>query len=561
MRRSTPAVLIAGAGPVGLTLANDLVRRDVPVRIVERLAATSTRAKAHGLQGRTIEMLDMLGLATSMVAAAQRPAPTIAFKVGDREIRLPPSLPHEPYPLAVPVMQQTIEEILEASLEARGVSVERSTTVSGFTMDDGGVTVELQRRDGSTEDARADWLVACDGAHSVIRKQLGLAMEGETIGEESYWLTECDISWDRPRDVWTTFINDAGLAAAIWVELTGKWHVFVSRLGAGEAAPDLDQFDRMAKLFCDVTGMADARLENPEWVSTLKVNQRMPSQYVVGRAVLAGDAAHAHTAAGGQGMNTGIQDALNLGWKLALVTHGVADRSLVETYEAERLPNARQLLKDTKQYHAIMFPRTRLRRAMTSTVFRSLARFTFLQRAQTHRIGMFNQHVRPSPLSREHGGGRRRAVRAGDYLPHAPCRLGGVGGSIRDLLRQPQAVVLVHLDDAADAGQVRAIDSSVHRLASHVRVHYVFSSEARAARAAVQPDDPRAIIDGSGQVRQALGLRSPEIVYVRPDGYIGLRAPTLDPLVLRSYLATIYEPSLIDDREAVADTATLDVAS
>jgi 2-polyprenyl-6-methoxyphenol hydroxylase-like FAD-dependent oxidoreductase len=562
--------MVVGAGPVGLALANDLARRGVDFRIVDALPGPMTRSKAHGFMGHTVEVLDVLGLAQPIMASARTPAPHVELRTGRIVAHFGGQPPHEPYPYSVAIMQQRIERVFEAELERRGSKVERSTRFLGLEQDDEGVTVRLERSAGPVELAygfgntlsdggaaavdvdhhqeevvRARWVVGVDGAHSKVRDAVGLTMDGWQIPGGT-WVSEMDIDWERPRDVAGTFVQPTGHVAAMFDDFTGKWHLFVEDESLPRTKADVPDVAALQAAFRKLTGHHEAVLSNPAWIGFLETHQRMPKQVIVDRVVLAGDAAHVHSAAGGQGMNTGVQDAVNLGWKLDLVVSGAAAPGLLQTYDEERAANARKLLDTTAKNHRVMLPRLRRSRLKAALVLKATVTFGPAQRRLLQRNGMFGQNRRSSSLTRQgYEVKAKRFVAAGDFLPHASCYVAGQGGALRDVLHDPTANLLLHAG-TGEAGleRCRAVEKRLSPLAEHLRVRYVFPSEHRARRAGFDPADDRVVIDGLGQVRTALSLDEPEAIYVRPDGYLGLRTRDLHPEGIVDYLRSIYAEHL-----------------
>jgi 2-polyprenyl-6-methoxyphenol hydroxylase-like FAD-dependent oxidoreductase len=380
-------VLIVGAGPVGLTLANDLAARNVSLRIVDLLPEANRNSRAHGLQSRTLEALDRLDLAEPILAAAQNPQPPFLIMSGKTVVaRLDfAKFLHEPYPFTLVIWQQRIERVLEQALLQRGHTVERPTRLVKFEMDTNGVTAEVER-DGKPDTVRAKWIVGCDGGHSTVRETLGLKMEGITLPGR-FWLGEFDVDWRRSRDTMYEWWHSGGMAGAVFVDFTNKWHLSVESDKVPKGNPDLQQ---MQELFREHTGEQDAVLSNPSWIGALTINQRMPNRFIVDRAILAGDSAHVHSGAGGQGMNTGIQDALNLGWKLALSVSGRASAALLRTYESERLLTARNVLRYTQKYHRIQLPRSIGARWIAATFFKVIENVRPVGYAVARNVGMLN---------------------------------------------------------------------------------------------------------------------------------------------------------------------------
>ena len=332
-------VLIVGAGPTGLTLALDLARRRISFRLIEAATTPFEGSRGKGIQPRTLEIFDDLGVIDAILAAGAL-YPKFRIHLGPFSLRAgslgSSKQPTEsvPYPNLWMVPQARTEPILRERLRALGGEVEFGKALATFTQNEHGVEATLS----TGEMVRADFLVGCDGGHSTVRKALGLRLEGEAIDEKPMLVADVEIEGLDRRD----------------------WHIWpFAKGGVIGLCPlpntSLFQFTSEAKtvaagieeLVHKVTGH---RVERVAWSSIYQPAVRMVDRYRVGRVFLAGDAAHVHPPAGGQGLNTGVQDAYNLGWKLAHVARGGPD-SLLDTYEAERLPIAAAVLGLTKRLH------------------------------------------------------------------------------------------------------------------------------------------------------------------------------------------------------------------
>ncbi|SDF30724.1 2-polyprenyl-6-methoxyphenol hydroxylase [Lentzea fradiae] len=320
-------VLIIGAGPTGLTLALDLHRRGVPFRIVDAAPAPFTGSRGKGLQPRSLEVFHDLGVADSVVEAGTFDMMLRAYK--GREV-LREWNPHEgrvptedrPYAHTLMIPQSSIERILRDALP-RGV--EYAMPLTSFTQDDSGVTAVVG---GQT--VRAKYLVGCDGGKSFVRKHLGVSFLGETHDDVQMLVGDVRLS-GLDRDHWHMFGRDRQDFVAL-CPLPGTDLFQFQASGGGEPSPELYQ-----RIIRERTGLDDVVLHEVTWMSLYRLNIRMIDRFRVGGVFLAGDAAHVHSPAGAQGMNTGIQDAYNLGWKLGMET-------LLDTYETERKPVAEWLL-------------------------------------------------------------------------------------------------------------------------------------------------------------------------------------------------------------------------
>ena len=349
-------VLIIGAGPVGLAAAAELARYGLTVRIVDKTAARTDKSKALVVWSRTLELLDRSGAGAALLAAG-RPCTAANLMSGAK------SLAHitfdgvdssHPYALMIP--QSETERVLETHLNSLGVQVERSTELTTFTQSETGVTSTLTKS-GTTETLESSWLIACDGAHSTVRHQLALPFEGDTLPTD-WMLADLDLhGMPHPHEI-DIFLHEAGVLAIFPIGDTAAQPGEIARARVianvgtsqpGQPRPDPTLADTQAVL--DQRGPGNVTASNPIWLANFTINERKVSDYRANRIFLAGDAAHIHSPAGGQGMNTGIQDACNLAWKLALVhrnlTAAGSANLLLDSYTAERSPVAAQVLKST----------------------------------------------------------------------------------------------------------------------------------------------------------------------------------------------------------------------
>ncbi|MFI7601845.1 FAD-dependent monooxygenase [Actinoplanes sp. NPDC049681] len=335
-------VLIVGAGPTGLTLACDLARQGIDFRIVEQHPEPPAGSRAFGIKPQTLAVFDDLGIAPTIAAEAalgrrQR------FHLGPRrlfdlDLRPARATIEQPYPNLLMLPQWRTEAVLRDRLAELGGKVEFGTTVTAVELRPDGVTATLD----DTETVSARYLVGADGGRSTVRRELGIEFTGRTDTARAM-LADARLDGLDPAlgvHLWTT--AGGHMIAARPVQDGGLWQVVVSLPAGTEAGPDT-LHDALATR----AGRPDVRVTDVAWLSEWRYNLRMASRYRRGRAFLAGDAAHVHSPAGGHGMNTGVQDAYNLGWKLGLVLRGAVPGSLLDTYEAERMPVARAILADS----------------------------------------------------------------------------------------------------------------------------------------------------------------------------------------------------------------------
>jgi len=337
-------ILICGAGPVGLTLAIELARFGVPVRIVDKAAARTDTSRAIVVWCRSLELFARAGLADRLVAAGNRVTHGSIMDGGETVASLDLAELDTPYPFALLLAQTETERILEEHLAALGVRVERQTELTAFTASGTGVVARLRTGDGAERQASAAWLVGCDGAHSTVRHGLGLDFEGET--QMSDWaLADLTLAGPLGEDRILIYWHSDGILALF--PMGGRRFRVVADLGAARpdarrADPTLDEIEALIAL----RGPQGAMASDPAWLACFHINERKVRHYGEGRVLLAGDAAHIHSPAGGQGMNLGITDAAALAGALAEVLAGGPDAAL-DAYSAAQRRRAERVLKLT----------------------------------------------------------------------------------------------------------------------------------------------------------------------------------------------------------------------
>ncbi|MFF3408999.1 FAD-dependent monooxygenase [Streptomyces sp. NPDC002742] len=329
-------VLVAGAGPAGLTAATELTRRGVPVRCVDRADGPSTLSKALGLWPRTVELIHRVGgqdmLATRALPQSQMRYYSDGKVIADLRYRA------ETRPLICP--QPDIEEVLRTNFASVGGAVRWRTELLGFEQLDDRVRARLRHQDGTEHEEEFAYVIGADGASSTVRGRLGIGFEGSTY---ELRFVVADVMVDTRFDHRMThyFCSPRGILVACGLP-DGRWRVFTSAPpGVNQEDVDLD----MVQSLVDERGPGGIRLRDPDWISVFNVHARHADTTRDGRVFLIGDAAHIHSPAGGQGLNTGVNDAHNLSWKLALVWHGHTAERLLDTYVSERGDAARAVVR------------------------------------------------------------------------------------------------------------------------------------------------------------------------------------------------------------------------
>jgi 2-polyprenyl-6-methoxyphenol hydroxylase-like FAD-dependent oxidoreductase len=522
-----PDVLVVGAGPTGLTLAAQLQACGAAVRIVDRQPDRVHESRALAVQPRTLEVLRGLGITRELVARGND-AVWLQLHAGERVVTVRLfglGLADTAYPFLLLVSQAETEDLLNARLAVRGVEVERRVELVGFRPDPDGVTCTLRRDDGRTEQVRTRYLVGCDGAASTVRHGAGIPFAGGAY-QQTFVLADLEVD-GLDRDSAHAWLGAAGILLFFPLGRPASWRLVgmhPTRHGRGDAVrPSLEELQALADAF---TG-GRLRLRDPVWRTYFRLQHRHAAHYRAGRVFLAGDAAHVHSPAGAQGMNTGIQDAWNLGWKLALVARGVADRALLDTYDAERRPVGSFVVRFTDRAFAVATSTNPLIRALrTQAVPRLLPLALRSDRGMAsgfRTLSQLNIGYRHSPAVQEGEPAPRRGPRAGDRLPDARIAQDGQGRWLGEALAAPRFhLLLCGRTDGWDATRLTAVRG---RHPDTLALHHL-------TRDAV----PGALHDVDGQALTRLGVEDTAQLLVRPDGHIGYRAGGTDLDGLQRYL-------------------------
>jgi 2-polyprenyl-6-methoxyphenol hydroxylase-like FAD-dependent oxidoreductase len=413
-------VLIVGAGPTGLVLALWLSHLDIRVRIVDQSAAAGTTSRALVVQARTLELYRPFGLADEVVRRGLRVEAINLWARGEKRGRAQFGLAGtgiSPYPFAMIFPQDEHERLLIDRLASRGVTVERETRLLSFEARSDGVIANLQRGDGPRTACRVAYLAGCDGARSVVRKAIGAAFPGGTYDHIFY---VADVAADGPvmDGELHLDLDEADFVFAFPLAAAGRARLIGTLRGGAEGAAAGDEAARAT--WDDVSGDVLRRMRinvrGVNWFSTYHVHHRVASHFREGRVFLLGDAAHIHSPVGGQGMNTGIGDAINLAWKMAAVLRG-ADPGVLDTYEPERIGFARRLVATTDRVFQLATSRSAaaapIRRSIIPALLPRLFARADTQRLMFRIVSQTRIQYRHSWLSVGHAHG----VHGGDRLP------------------------------------------------------------------------------------------------------------------------------------------------
>lgn len=518
-------VLVAGAGPVGLTAAYELVRRGVRVRVIDAAPGPATTSRAIATHPRTLETYDQMGIADPMIARGLIVRAFTMFSNGRRLVRLDADYTESPtqFPFTVAIDQVFTEEVLRDALAGLGVSVEWGVALTGFDESTDAVRAHTTGPDGAG-DIDAAWLIGCDGGHSTVRKRLGLPLIGDA--NETWLIADAIVDTDLPRNSIYWIRAEGGTLMMAPLPGEGRWRMLdtVDVDYDGDTVAIAARFTR--KLSAG-TGTAVA-VTAPEWVSVFTAQQRMVPAMGGGRVFVAGDAAHVHSPASGQGMNTGIQEAYNLAWKLACVVHGYAEAELLDTYSAERVPIGRELLGSTRRATALVALKNRLAGIALPIVFGIVQRVPALrvrgQRTALGRVSGLNLGYPHGPLT---GASSAKVVRPapGERVRRITVDGAAAGWTaLRDELRDVRWTLLVFGTPVVDWNGTALTEACAPWLS------------VRTVTGAPIAEDT-ALPDPDGALTTALAGTPGGWILVRPDGYVAARGNAISPEAVRAALA------------------------
>jgi len=491
------AVVIVGAGPTGMMLAAELALAEVDVAIVERRTSHELEsARAGGLHCRTIEMLGQRGIADRFLSEGQT-VQAMSFASTPLDLSVFPT--RHPYVLGL--WQNHIERILAGWLGELGVPVHRGCAVTGFAQDDAGVDVELAGRS-----LRARYLVGCDGGRSVVRKAAGIEFAGWDP-TTSNLIAEVEMAEQPELGTRQDALGVHGIGRLEYEVVDGdvvfadEGPVRVTVTEARAGATEEPTLRDLSQALIAVYG-TDFGVHSPKWVSRFTDATRQAATYRKGRVLLAGDAAHVHSPVGGQGLNTGVQDAMNLGWKLAQVVHGTSPDGLLDTYHAERHPVGARVLQGTMAMVALM--RSNARNHALRDLVGELAALDEPNRRLAGRLSGLDIHY---DLGDNHPLLGRRVPDLDVVTANGPVR-------VHELLREARPVLL-DLGDSGDLAIARAWADRVQLVA--------------------------ASYDGVWELPVLDTIAPPGAVLIRPDGYVAWVGEPTDPQ-LHDALATWFRP-------------------
>jgi 2-polyprenyl-6-methoxyphenol hydroxylase-like FAD-dependent oxidoreductase len=499
-------VLIVGAGPTGLALAIQLIRYGIGFVIVDKREGITPYSKAIGVQARTLEIYQQIDLAARLVDQGLIAKGVRLLEGGEARAEVPLTTLGEgksPYPFLLIVEQSKHEHLLYEFIKAHGHDVRWQATLTDFSQDDAGVASTIVNSNGEKQMVQAQYLVACDGSKSSVRTHLGLTFEGSTL-ERLFYVADVQLKWDFPHDMMTACLARDRSTAFFPMPGEDRYRIVGVFPEDSEKIEGKIPYDEIEKQILEDTQL-QLDIYQVNWFSTYKVHSRRVNKFSVGRCFVAGDAAHIHSPAGAQGMNTGIQDGYNLAWKLALVLRGEAAPRILDTYNEERVENAERLLETTDRFFDLLVNPDWLLSFVRRQIFPRVAKFM---------IGLDSVNQFIFPLISQTGityrghslgvdTGDDFEVKAGDRMPYFSID----GEGIYDWVHAPKFHLLTFSNEAIQSESRSSVEHLVWPL--------------------------------SEEVAEIFGTNKPFSVLLRPDNYIGF-VTSGEPLSeLRAYFDNV----------------------
>lgn len=512
-------VLISGAGPTGLMLANQLGRRGVRVLIIDRHSGPAQQTRAMAVHARTLEIYSKLGIAERALELGRRGNGANMWTKGKRTARIPLGdigKNVSPFPFVLMLGQDDNERILGEHLNQYGISVQWNTELVAFEQQADCVNATLKLPDGSLRIVSVTYVAGCDGGHSTVRELSGIKFPGAPY-EHVFFVADTEATGDMVPDELNVYLWRDGFHLFFPMYGKDRWRV-IGILPKRLRNRDSVTFDELSPDI-QLETRTNLDFKRCSWFSTYRIAHRAAEKFRDRRCFLLGDAAHVHSPMGGQGMNTGLQDAYNLAWKLALVIDGQANEKLLDTYEAERLPVARRLLSTTDRAFTMLVSDHWLAGLFRTRILAKIAAFAMTfersKRIAFQTVSQIGITYMPSPLSHTLAGLPASAPRAGDRFPWLMLKF-QTNGPVEDLFQKMDDTHYNLIVIGQSALEVTAqFDDIVTTLAIPEDVH-------------------------NTQELTRAGISGPAFYLLRPDGHIGLSGTHPNNSIVKEYLTNTW---------------------
>jgi 2-polyprenyl-6-methoxyphenol hydroxylase-like FAD-dependent oxidoreductase len=520
-------VLIVGGGPTGLMLANQLGRRGVRAMIIDRHSGPAQQTRAMAVHARTLEIYSKLGIAERALELGRRGNGANMWVEGKRAARIPLGdigKSVSPFPFVLMLGQDDNERIMGEHLRNWGMAVQWNTELTAIRQETGYVTATLKQADGSTRKVQAAYVAGCDGGRSAVRELSGITFPGAPY-EHVFFVADTEATGPMVPDELNVYLWRDGFHLFFPMRGKDRWRV-IGILPKALRGRDDVRFEELSPGIRQEAG-ADLVFKECSWFSTYRIHHRAAEKFRDRRCFLLGDAAHVHSPMGGQGMNTGLQDAYNLAWKLALVVKGRAGAGLLDSYEAERLPVARRLLGTTDRAFVAVVSESWLAKLFRTRILAKILAFAMTferpKRLAFRTLSQTGIAYRDSPLSKMLPGLPDGAPSAGDRFPWLQLKL-RENGAVEDLYQK--------LDDTRFnlivTGQPAPATGAL-ALGDLLRTHVI-------------PNDP-----ANDRELARARISGPAFYLLRPDGHVGLAGTRFEADAVNAYLADMLTPPALHD--------------
>lgn len=521
---SQVSVLIVGAGPTGLMLAYELARHGISFRIIDKKPEATKLSNAIALQPRTLEIFKQMGIADNFIRIGQACHEICFYDRGKEFAHANFANLATIYPFILALPQASTESILSEKLQQLSHHVEYAREMVEVHQNLGDVDVVIRHQDGVRELVRCDWLVGCDGAHSNVREKCNFSFPGTDIDEQFVVADGTMDSFLRSDQV--HIFTAKGYLLGVF-PIGEKYYRFAGNMQLGYQRKIYTEIE-LKELVAD-RSYGQLHVRHIDWLSPFWIHSKMTNEMRQGRVFLAGDAAHIHSPMGGQGMNTGLQDAHNLAWKLALVIHGRGDEKLLDTYQTERIPVIKEIVKTTDRFTRLMLIQNRI----VGFIRKSLIKFGFaipaIKRAITEKITQLAIHYQPNLSFHVDGYTDYTSPSVGERAPDVKLNQGGY---FYDHIKEPIHHIICFSNDKSffktldDCKKIQTELLGPYK--DLLQLHFVTPH---------MLDDPvNQIIDESYNLQKTYHIKNSTLIMIRPDGYICYRSRDFSAEKIRNYL-------------------------
>ncbi len=529
-------ILIIGAGPTGLTLACELQKRKIDFIIIDKKNAPSTTTKAIGIQPRTMELFAYMDIIDDVIEEAVVVQKTNLFINYQKTIQYNyEHVKNTPYPFLLSLPQCTTEAILLKQLHKLGGKVTYNTEFINLKQHPSFINAELKKSDNTTTTISCQYLISCEGARSKIRKQLNIPFSGNTY-KELFLFADVEINWKLSRQEMYGWFHKNGLLAVAPLPNTKQWKIFVD-ISSKELQKGEENIDFIEKVMHNRTNDPSISLSNPTWLRSFIVNHRIVNHYQRGNIFLVGDAAHIHSPLGGQGMNMGIQDAYNLAWKLALVVQNKVNPTLLLTYEKERLPVAKDILRRTHINTKVLTAKNGLIRFMRNQIAIKILALPFVQKYWLTRSSQLAIHYANSLISHNHFSNSLyhfspflRNCRAGKRVPDFEfSESNNKKANLYTLIKNNDFILLIFPNKEKI---FRSFQTIHQQLPTFIKTYGIISSNSSLKHSLPFP----LLMTNQQIVSNLFNIKNDGLCLIRPDGYIAYYSSEINIENFNNYL-------------------------